>query len=92
MIAARVLHNLIEARHGRPAPTVSITFVSLSDGGAVITYPFCKCTSSSYHNNTLTVALLNADGTAQLDDNNKPLYRCISRPLIIDVNGEEVML
>jgi len=78
--------------HGRPAPIISLSFVSLSDGGAIINYPFCKCTSSSYYENNITVVLLNPDGTTQVDDKNKPQYRTIKRVLIIEFNGQEVML
>lgn len=92
MIALKALHNIIEAKHGRPAPIVSLSFVSMEDKGAIVTYPFCKCTSSNYYNNTITVALYNADGRPQYNDQNKQEFRCIKRVLITEFNGIESIL
>lgn len=92
MIALRILQHIMEAMPGRPAPIVSISFVSLEEKGAIINYPFCKCTSSNYYNNTITVALYNEYGKPQLDDKNKQKYRTIKRVLIVEFNSQEVML
>ena len=91
-IATRVLGNIIEPRQGRPAPVVSISYVSLEDKGQIVSYPYCRCTSSNYYKNTVTVIILNPNGTPQMDDKNKPIYRCLHRSLIINLNNEEVLL